>query len=354
MSTEAETPTMETATGNPLLACDIRPIQNWQEWLEHWEIAKTRGDYYWMESLLHCGFNVRSAGRGYTNTDRYIFYLKVADGWCHSTLLRTLWEDNPSYVYEFGYDSNGHRIYATRLQLRQRLAFKAFNMLCQSLFKTEKKGGGRHLDDFNELWVDDITSEQLFTIIQHFFRVIPTGYNNRHTLINLNPLLDLFGKSPSHNERLTIDFLLNLAEFIWEWRDPSKLFCSDEEKAHIANTRLRLDTAKPWMIDVLACLGRLDILTTEQILQFDKACLAKLKEIALQTRLENKGERNHVVVESRRVATVDEACYMGSRAGWLLKQHELLTREDKRLKAIQTAKEQQDRAGRKIKELTSK
>jgi len=48
------------------------------------------------------------------------------------------------------------------------------------------------------------------------------------------------------------------------------------------------------------------------ILEFDNPCLAKLKEIALRRELSS---HRHPVTEDRKVADIDEACYLGSSAG---------------------------------------
>jgi hypothetical protein len=100
------------------------------------------------------------------------------------------------------------------------------------------------------------------------------------------------------------------------------------------------------MIEVLAQLDRLDILK-KWLLELDAACLAKLKEIAFRNKLD-KYERD----EERNVATLDEACYLGSKSAWLLKEYELKKRESGRLSKIREARQRKAEADQTIAELS--
>jgi hypothetical protein len=79
------------------------------------------------------------------------------------------------------------------------------------------------------------------------------------------------------------------------------------------------------MVEVLVALGRLEVLRKYllELLEPDP-CLAKLKEIALREHFSN---HHNLVREDRPVASLDEACYLGSEAAWLLKEYELMTKE---------------------------
>ena len=151
-----------------------------------------------------------------------------------------------------------------------------------------------------------------------------------------------------------VNFLLGLVIFVWSWErheipwGPS----SEQEmvREHNRLTQIRLDSAKPWLVEILAYLGRLDLLRSRTT-QLDEPCLAKLKEIALRAEL---SQYNHPVKETRPVATVEEACYVGSPAALFLERCELMLREGKRLTAILEAEEVAADATRKLKELTHK
>jgi hypothetical protein len=114
--------------------------------------------------------------------------------------------------------------------------------------------------------------------------------------------------------------------------------------------RARLEIAQPWMIEVLNWLGRLNVLE-RWILELSETCLAKLKEIALRSKL-SEYHPQHQVKKSRTVLTVDEACFVGSPAGWLLKRRELMERVHARLTAIREAERERDAAEQKLEELT--
>lgn len=242
-----------------LLTREIRPIRDWYEWLAHWQWAE---DSQWMESLLHCGFNIllengRSFGdKEYDEIDRLTFYLTIADGWVDNYLLRLSTDGDKKY--NVGWDSNGNIIRKTPRELRQQLAQKAFDLLCLNFFrKVELLEGGRRGDEFNKDWERMITSERLFPLIQNFFRVEKERFSD----IGIRNL-SLEDDRRSHNEQQAVNFLLNLAKFIWGWEEPeipSYHPSKEEIDKRLAETRVRVDAAKPWMVEVLAFLGRLDV-----------------------------------------------------------------------------------------------
>lgn len=332
-----------------LLTREIRPIRNWHEWLARWQMAE---DFQWMESLLHVGFSVsleREAHgeKEYNCIDRDIFYFSIADGWANRYLLQ-LPTDGDNEYYAVGRDSNGNVIKKGPNELRQQLARKAFDMLCLNFFKVELLRGGRRGDEFNDVWESLVVSERLFPIIQSFFRAEKAEFSDNVRIRNLS-----YRDERSHNERQAVNFLLNLAKFIWGWKKPdTKWYGSrkDEADKRFAATRARVDAAKPWMVEVLAELNGFDVLR-EWILELDKACLAKLKEVALRNEL---SQYRHPVTKDRQVATLDEACYVGSKTAWFFKEYELMTKEHKRLGAILEAEQQKTEANRRIDELTAK
>jgi len=326
---------------------EIRTISNWHEWLAHWEKAET---FQWKNSLLHDGFTIsleraQYGEKEYDEIDRIAFYFDIADGWADEYLHKLPTDGTKEYF--LGYDENWHKIVKNPSQLRQLLALKAFDVLCLNFFKMKLGEGGRRGEQFNHEWASQIVSERLFPIIQNFFRIEKGQNNDEMRTRNLARLL-----KQSHNERQAVAFLLNLAKFLWVWEAPDTTYwgpLKDEEDKRFAEMRVRVDTAKVWMTEVLVNLDKLDVLR-EWILELDKACLAKLKEIAMRSMFELG---LHPVTEDRPVATLDEACYAGSMAAWFLKEHWLRTREHQRLTAIRDAEERRAELDRKIDELTA-
>lgn len=304
------------------LTREIRPIRNWHEWLARWQEAETMEE---MLGLLHVGFNA-SLERGaiwektYDKIDRLTFYFTIADGWADSYLLKISEDENKEY--QVGYDQDGHVIRESLRKLRHQVARKAFDILCSTnFFRTELLDSENCRGYESRIkWEEMITSERLFPVIQNFFRAERGLFGDRIEIRNLSRWDD----KRSHNEQQAVNFLLNLAKFVWEWREyeiPSWYTSEqkDEMKMRNVEMRSRLDSAKPWMVEVLAQLGRLDVLR-KWILKLDEVCLTKLKEIALRNKLETY--RQYSVIKDRPVATLDEACYVGSKAAWFLKEHE--------------------------------
>jgi hypothetical protein len=351
---------------HPLLLKKVSPIINWHDWLKLWESA---GSFQMMESLLHCGFDISLHswwGQGqpepeYVEDDRLLFYLSVAEGCVGSSLSFEIPKES-GIQYEVGYDERGYTVRKYPYQIRQQLATKAFDVLCSNFFKkVELMGGGRHGDHLNDRWRLLVDSDRLFGAIQKFFRVDP-GYRGEGSICNLRTGDE---ERWSQRERQTVTFLLNLATFLWEWREET--FSSKPDPVVVecdAKTRAVIDAAKPWMVEVLVCLRKISLLH-KHILEIDEACLAKLKEIALRAQFSHY---SHPVSDDRMVKTVDEACYVGSTAALFLEIYEVRNRvhrqlnevweservveaEQYRLSEIRAAEEAVTEAARKVEEL---
>lgn len=334
-----------------ILTREIRPIRNWHEWLGCWQAANTLQE---MEGLLHVGFSIfleksTYSEKEYDEIDRLIFFFTRADGWTNDDLLAVPYDGGKTYHFG-GRDFRGERKEKTARELRQQLACKAFDMLCLNFFKTELMSDEGREFFFNSVWEKTITSERLFPVIQNFFGVEKPQFLRRR-IRNLSLRTD----KRSHNEQEAVNFLSNLTKFIWGWKGKEREIWlglkkedKEAEEKRRAEIESRLNSAKPWMIEVLSQLNRLDLLE-ERILELDKICLNTLKKIALQTSLESVF---HPVSENRLVSTLDEACYAGSKAAWLIKKHELVVREHKRLLAILEAKQQIKESDKEIKKLT--
>ncbi len=327
-----------------LLKREIRPIRNWHEWLERWNAVETIEEII---GLLHIGFSVvlerqMYYEKTYDAIDRLTFYFNTADGWANDRLLRTSEKENgEEKKYQFGFDTYGNWIHRTSSEMRQLVADKAFNMLCQNFFKVELYEGR---NGYEGDWRKIVVSERLFPIIQSFFRIQKQRFGNDIEIRNLPNRCE-----KSHNGQLIIDFLLSLAKFIWGWKERDN-FGNKETREQNTAMRIRLNDAKLWMIEVLLELSKLNLLR-EWIFELDKPCLAKLKEISLRNRF---SFYTHPVYKDRPVTTIDEACYLGSSTGWLLKEYELKTREHKRLTSILDAERKKEEADRKIRKLSPK
>jgi len=332
-----------------LLTRKIQPICNWHEWLDRWQVTN---DFQLLESLLHVGFTIPLNRRwdepDYNSIDRYIFYFSIADGWT-DIFFHELPEDE-GIEYSV-WDSSGGVTKKTPSNLRQQVARKAFNMLCQNFFKaaelfdrSDRRGG------FNYVW-RQVVSERFFPVIQNFFRVEEGRFGDRIGIRNLTLRED----EESHNEKQAINFLLVLAEYIWGWKETEISSWRPKEEQEVVKRenveiRSRLEASKPWMVEVLFRFNRLDVLR-KRMFEINKACLDKLREIAFRCKF---SEHIHPVSNDRGAVTLDEACYLGSKASWFLKEHELVIREHKRLNAIVEAEQKKEEADRDIEKLSGK
>jgi len=342
-------------TAHTLLTRPIRPCRNWHEWLLRWQAAVTVED---MLGLLHTGMDVgfeqyRDEPR-YDNDDRLTFYLGIADGWAGYDLLR-LPDDPSGEPFRFGRDKRGNLKHASTRDLRQAVATKAFDMLAGHMFRNngydEYDELSRSCRDKEEVqahyWALEVANEAMFPVILNFFRVDTSRFHPYYDIRNLH-----YREPESHNERLAIGFLLSLAQFLWEWKEEKiptyeNAQRQGEIEARNVGMRSRLDEAKPWMVEVLNILDRLDILNGRTL---DDTCLKKLEEIALRRQFSH---HYHPFMADRPVANLDEARYLESEAAWLLARIELRERVGVRLKAIRTAERERDAAAQKLAALTA-
>lgn len=314
----------------------VRPIEDWKEWLELGEEAKTMDQKI---GLLHVAFDV-PLRKPYTPEDRLKVFFEIADGWGNDWLLKTRNDQyacEPKYVV--GRDKNGNHITRTESEQREVLARKAFGMLAAHFFRMPsiREDNCDRSGQESEL-LQKFVFGPLFSVVQNFFRVQKDAREGAKVR---NLSYPWRGSKRSQQEEYVVSFLLKLARFLWRWKEPrvSFYFFEDspgtqarkkEEERKGSAMRAIVDNAKPWMVEVLSQLEELRLLEN-WILDLNEACLAALREIAMRNEL-----RHHVnpVPKDRRVVTIDEACYLGSTAGWLLKKHELAVREHKRLSEI--------------------
>lgn len=343
---------------------EVRPPESWHEWLE---LAKAAVTLDQKLGLLHGAFNIKvelywdeksASYIEYSDLDRLEFFFGVADGWADAGLL-DFRADGTRYSigekkYFVGYDRKSssitYEIHRSESEQRQKLARKAFDMLAANFFKMPEIREDADNREVNEAqWMSNyVLWGPIFPIVQQFFKFEEGKYFGAG-IRNLSPSYEHRPQS----EKQAIDFLLKLAKFLWDWREKetkswdSKEHVAEEKKQN-ATRRAIVDGAKPWMIEVLSQLRKLSLLE-KWIFQLDSPCLSKLKEIALRNKFVSYKDP---VNKDRKVATIDEACYLGSEAGWILKRYELMTIEFKRLAAIREAERARDEAAQRVEKLT--
>jgi hypothetical protein len=334
---------------------EVRPPRNWGEWLELAREARTLDQKL---GLLHGAFNVELGRhdeydceaheyKPYTHTERLEFFFGVADGWNDISSLDLTPKGarvrEQEKTYFVGFERNPHfvrELRRTESEQRQVLARKAFDMLCANFFKTRGNPGGGDGEG-----VRTLVSIELFPVIRNFFRIKNDFWGIG--IRNLSGRADEF----SHGEKHAVDFLLKLAEFLWGWQEESISSWECEERKTQKQTqnaamRACIDSSKPWMVGVLARLGKFEVLEP-YILELEAPCLARLKEIALSCEISTPAHP----FESRKVMSVDEACYAGSPVAWFLKRCELERREHNRLEGIRDAERVMEESARKLEEL---
>jgi hypothetical protein len=325
---------------HPLFTREVRPIQSWVEFLERWEAARTLEE---MLGLLHAGFATPEYyffhrtydEKKYDGIDRLVFYFALADGWNDSSSLRVRPDDDDK-EYRYGRDRNDmNDIRVTPSELRQVVAKKAFDMLCQHFFKKQVEAALVPRGRRDTPWgIRFLSEDRLLTAIMSFFRLKKESLGKDLVVSNLARKPDEL----SHGEQQAVAFLLNLAKCVFE-RDGER---EDGEM------RSRLDSAKLWLIEVLSYVQQLKMLWIAYgphdpyFTELDEPCRAKLEEIAMRKVFDRYGPGE------RRVQTLDEACYLGSKAAWFLKEYEMMKTVYDRLDAIRAAEQERKEAERKL------
>jgi hypothetical protein len=272
--------------------------------MTRWEKSKC---FQELESLLHVGFDVTTESNygetKYEPEDRIIFYLSVADGWALGDKFFTMQES----------------CFKRRSELRQKLAFKAFNVLCLNFFKFDKGD-----NESNFFWRNLIATERLLVAISNFFRAEKNIFGE----IGIRNL-SLTYNDHSHNEQQAVLFLSAMAKFIFELEKPcyfEPLTTPEniEENKKISEKVEAVDSLKPWLVEVLVCLNKADILR-RRIVELNDACISKLEEIAFRAKI-------HCFTKIRPVETLEEAFFANSLAAYLLVEYRIKRAEHERLK----------------------
>lgn len=213
-------------TTHPLLQGEMTHIQSWREWRELWDknpCVEMR------HSLLHFGLRVPlgihcGEETGWTRvnelySERVLFYLMLADGWCGDTSQFSCEPQRPHYLNDSGFET-GLGVLKGDGTLRQRLAQKAFAVLFGSLVprsggkrdEGERRVGLNHYDyngKLERLYVHHMSSEETIALLR-FFRPCWGRWERDHlsNLLNRN----LGGKFPRHG-----DVADHLVEKVWKF-----------------------------------------------------------------------------------------------------------------------------------------
>lgn len=292
---------------NPLLTIDMNPISNYHAWLQAF-IAPSDSDT--KEGLLHKGFE-KSLGKAdysepeYTEADRIIFYLSIADGWEDgSNLLRG--EEIKLYPQS-----------TPKMQaIRMSLAKKAISVLYQNSFKVWVDRG----DDRYVYYEKMVTSRELLPILMYFF----SKEQKDKTLAPRNGVHSY--PTSSHLSEQLAKFLIMLIQAILFW-DADDLLAGREYSRMAPAEKLvfgelvdteteRFFKAKVWAVEMLSSLHKLDVL--------EKGCMARsfiddtvvyaLQAIELRETIVIKGE-------TMKVKNHHQALKAGSKAAWILAKH---------------------------------
>ncbi len=303
--------------------------------------------------LLHVGFNTGfqysphdAKDREPDYIDRLVLYLSLSDGWRRAFSLIS--PQDREFRFEIQ-DKDGMRVRKSIDELRQILATKAFEVLSHNLFRREPSVYGDHgheRREYFDYWERLVNPRLLPTLIA-FFRVVEKHGNFFiHNLTSRD--------EPRQNEKHAHNFLVELAKFMWRWKETviSKHLGEDDKKHHgTKNITIRtlIDGSMPWMVEVLYLICRLDVLD-EWILELTEPCITKLTEISMRTELVT---HQHAVNKSRRVCSLEEASYAGSETAWFLMRRKIKMGVKERLEVIMRAEDAQEEAAERLRELQS-
>lgn len=302
-------------TLNPVEVCAaVRPIGTWHEWCKKMLAATSFEEKF---GLLHCGFDVSVHEApymvSYTPLDRIKFYFGLADGWTNDRHFRDSGVLFPDELeYHCGYDGRGNVVKRRQSEQRQLLAKKAFDMLAMRFFKPwlEKRAEAmqyqRHESNYDQVFVES----GLLSILMVFFRYAPDWLESWR-ISNLHN----WNREETPQEKIVVRFLLAMPEVLWKWKETTiQSYYKEAEAQRIreqnAAGRTTVEAGKVWIAQVLANLGRLDLLEPLPI-EPDDPCVRAIEQIALQSKFSSV---YRLVLEDRPAASIEEAVLLGSKA----------------------------------------
>lgn len=272
-----------TRTLHPLAAEGVVPIPSWDNWLRLWEetnIAEFR------HSLLHFGFNIETGG-GDAWYDRILFYLKYADGFGDSGWdSQFKFEERPAHVPHFS--SFGERL--SIIDVRKQVARKAFDMLCEHLFKDTREDRMRLPS-----WFEAMSNPKVFEAVLHFFRPDERG-----------GLRNFPNGDRDRKREIVQKFLTDLVTLGWKG-----INFNHRVPKEVTD---RLTAARPRFVEILCGMGRPDHLLEmtsgfHRVEPLDGTSLRKLYEIAMDQDVAIPYEN-----ADRKPKTIEEAAASGSKA----------------------------------------
>lgn len=319
--------TQQSAVKHPLVGKEVTHIQSWGQWKERWEKESCTEI---LHSLLHFGFGVSADWN--EAIERLCLYLEIADNGDERSSVFSSKDDWQFQTYRaFGSEVN------TKAGLREVLAKKAFQMLCQNFFKnTEKSEYHWKLPS----WARIVIVPQVLTKLFWFFQLDYQG-----DTLNLHRITE-----SEHHKQIVRDFVHDFCLFVWECGDSA--YHNYQEITEEVRTAFR--QARPDIITLLAGLGELDLLLKgDRYEEIDKACLKKLKNLAFGYELWLP-DVNDFHGNRRKPRTIEEACLGKSQAARVLLVLQTLSAEKKRFDKMRELKEQHREAEKKLTELKKK
>ncbi|MDP3957948.1 MAG: hypothetical protein Q8Q36_00610 [bacterium] len=236
----------ETPT-HPLIAKEIRNTGSWQEWKEQWE--RNRQSDIALEGLIRYGWNVRTANKE-EEIERALLYLDIADG--HLSAAHFAKEsgcaEKPVWT---GLETLFGNVMGLS-EIRLLLAKRAFEALSLKFFRKEPSAPHYR----KAQWLELIEDARVFEKIVWFLRSAERGTLG---LLNLRNLPDSMPPEAPHSDAFRA-FVMDFVQKTWG---------------------RKFDEAR---VEMLAALGKLELLLDEATFPLSHAGYLKLQKIAFGTR----------------------------------------------------------------------
>jgi hypothetical protein len=235
-------------------------LTNWAEWMRQWEEATCASH---RRGLLYDGFSVPTDGN--ESKDRINMYFRIADGWVLDHHWFATQKDEEQYPIHlpFSVEEPSQKNYPW--EIRQYHARKAFEVLCQRIFKDQKRF------DFPS-WVHVMTDFDVLNATLDFFTACIPGTG---TLRNLPP--SWAETRGDHHVEIAKKFLEDLVE---RWWDPTSQ--DSKNDGLLSRPTHRLPQLRLKFIDALHAIGKTDLLYS-RFRTLDDECLKRLEMLALLT-----------------------------------------------------------------------
>ncbi|HRY31301.1 MAG TPA: hypothetical protein P5328_02855 [Candidatus Paceibacterota bacterium] len=284
---------------HPLL--DVNPInfESFTDWLVQWANAKSLVE---MLGLLH---GLTTYGHWFEESNVISFLLDLADG--HDE--RDTFEDHREARW-IGADRQV-------VSDRQKIAQKAFSILCLKFFRNSVREGGR------QPWLWMLGDESLFKKVLWFFRP-----DRIWRLRNCNSLAHgSDDPAEKHQNEILRCFLEELAHQGWTFRSLGEYGISDADR----QIEQRLVATRPQFIDILKELRKLPWLLKQE--ELDPQSLKKLEEMAMSESVSLPLDCAGTGSNYRKPVNLREAVLGGSVAAQVLLLYKVMEKERQRILA---------------------